>query len=67
MGPDSRVNDKLFPVYLVNGIYLYHECTNEPAEKESGLFYTFFGILLLKGTFRDLFVTKKERNKKLMD
>ena len=48
MGPDSRVNDKL-----------YHECTNEPAEKESGLFYTFFGILLLKGTFRDLFVTKK--------
>ena len=57
IGPDSRVNDKLFPVYLINGICLYHECTNEPAEKESGLFYTFFGILLLKGTFRDLFVT----------
>ena len=64
------MNDKLFLVYplnkidLLNKTYLSQECMNELAEEETGLFL-FFGILLLKGTFRDLFVTKK-RNEKII-
>ena len=42
---------------------VYQKCVDE----KIGFFWTLFGILLLKRTYNDLFVTKTEKNKKFLD
>ena len=43
--------------------FIYQKCLDE----KSGFFWTLFVILLLKITYNDLFVTKREKNKKFLD
>ena len=50
-------------LYGSKQFFNYQKCVDE----KIGFFWTLFVILLLKITYNDLFVTKREKNKKFLD